>query len=319
MIDLENDGIDDIIESYQDSEVSLPSSTKWDPVCSFCGFDLNYVKSIKAYFLNSWEVSLCFPIVVSFIIISSYFVFLFCHLKYNPKIGMFSFLFMTIFMFFFICSYYKTFLEGPGYLPFHYPYKLESQHIGKKDYISGIVTSPEQLIYIENLPVIPRAKYFKSARRIVIRPDHYCMWVASFVGKRNHKFFFLFNFWGVVYISLFMVSSISTLMLMLKDSNMVSMLLITITYLVFGLFFLMMTSMFVFEMLCDITSNKTQFEKMRKKRSFSPQHYSKSCVENWEDVFGSVERWWTWFLPVNQFEYSDDFMLLSSRNTDKML
>ena len=75
---------------------------------------------------------------------------------------------MTILMIFFLISYFNTFLEGPGYLPFYYPYKFENNN----DYLSGLVTNDEQFIYLKNRPMCYRCGFFKSTKRIVIRPDH---------------------------------------------------------------------------------------------------------------------------------------------------
>jgi hypothetical protein len=70
---------------------------------------------------------------------------------------------------------------------------------------SGIVASQKQVEWIETQTKPNRCIFSMSARRIVIRPDHFCGWTASWIGIRNHKFFWLFNFWGFVYISIFLI------------------------------------------------------------------------------------------------------------------
>ena len=129
-------------------QISIPELTNYEQICQCCGFRYSKIPSLKnAKFLNHWEISLGYPIGVSFVIISSYCVFLFVHTQIIEWINWWMILIMTILMLLFIGSYYIGILEGPGYLPFYYPYKLRD-----------IIDKNILLLQIYNLQVLFRLK-----------------------------------------------------------------------------------------------------------------------------------------------------------------
>lgn len=66
---------------------------------------------------------------------------------------------------------------------------------------SGIITNQDQLIWAKSKQRPPRSVISKEAGRIIIRPDHFCGVTLSWIGKRNQKFFLLFNLYATLYIS----------------------------------------------------------------------------------------------------------------------
>ena len=92
-------------------------------------------------------------------------------------------------------SYIGIIVVGPGYLPYYCPY-----HCDDRDGLSSVVLNREQMEWAQTQQHPPYVKFFRKARRLVIRADHYCFWASCFIGRRNFKFFCLFNVWGALYI-----------------------------------------------------------------------------------------------------------------------
>lgn len=305
----------------QDGEVEngIPKFTKWEHRFSFFGLHFYYVPSIKKTFINHWEVSQCMPIVVNFIIWSSYFLFLILYVKVlNWSIN--QLILMTVFLSLYVLSYFGIILEGPGYLPYFYPHRYPSFNTEYPDYLSGIVTNKKQFEFVKKRVNLRDAHYFKSARRVVIRPDHFCDWCACFVGKKNYKLFFLFNFWGIIYIGFFGVSS---LMGFIRESAItppnVFLLVFSMMYVFIAFFFFIFQFIFVMQTLYSIFTDTREFENIKKNGAniANSSHKKKSCLDKLEEVFGSVKLCFLWLLPVGAFHGIDDYLLINTRDTEE--
>lgn len=292
-----------------DNQAPLPPMTDYQVKCSKFGLTLSYIPSIRKYYINSWEVQLCMPIVVLFIIFSSYFFFLFGEYPHCPKLNPLIVIIVTIFLGLFVASYILVILEGPGYLPFYYPYRNPNKKTGQKDYLSGIVTTDEQRIYLKNQPEVPRTIYSRDCRRIVIRPDHLCGWTTVFIGKRNHKLFFLFTMWGSLYIFTFIACSVMTIINISIDDEHILLLIGCMLYGIFGLSFGLMTTIFLCNMLCEVSKNMTAFEDNKRGENIWKK---KNCCDNWEEICGPKDEWFLWPWPVPAFKDIDDYYLVSS-------
>lgn len=317
-IKIMDDPNDDGIISSQNE--LFPEPTAWEHICICCSLEYSYVPALKKRFINSWEVSCGMPNLVLFIILSSYCIFIGISGKLLPYLNLQLILFVTTLMFLFIASYIVGILEGPGYLPYYYPYRLEERKDGKKDNLSGLVTTKEQLMFISKNPPLHRAGFFKSAHRIVLRPDHYCDWFETFIGKKNHKLFFLFNFWGMLYIAMFLIFDIATIVQITKDVKNILFIPFLAIYIILGLTFFILTFTFTIVSLKNITMNQTQFEEMRsnsKKVKYSRPRVS--CIEAWEEVFGSRSKWYLWPFPIPAFHNIDEYDLVNKKYGEKIL
>lgn len=306
-------------DQHSEIENGIPKYTQWEHRFSIFGLHFYYVPSIAKTFINHWEVSLCMPIAVNFIIWSSYFLFLITYIKVlNWNID--RLIIMTVFLSLYVLSYFGIILEGPGYLPFFYPHRPPKTNLNYPDYLSGIVTNEKQFEFVRQRIVLRDAHYFKSARRVVIRPDHFCDWCACFVGKKNFKLFFLFNFWGVLYIGFF---GISALMGFIGESNEsrpnVFLLIFCMMYIFLAFFFFIFQFIFTVQTIYSIFTDTREFENMKsekKKGANIPisNHTRKksSCLSKLEDVFGSIKLFFLWLLPVGAFHGIDDYLLVDT-------
>lgn len=291
-----------------ESQTPLPPLTQWENICSCCGLQYNYVPATDERYINHWKIQYGFPIGVEFVIISSYLVAILVHRPNVSFIGPKTTFLLTVFMILFAYSYVATILVGPGYLPFYFPMKL-SQGPTRPDYLSGMVTRGDQLDYSKSQKFPNRTRFFNSAARYVIRPDHLCAWVTSFIGKKNHKLFFLFNFWGVIYITLFCYCCIRTIVetIFTIGPDTAVFFAIVFLYTALGFSFLFLTGNFTQQNIRQITLNRTQFEIMKDMPALLHRKYP--WYRNWEEVFGSINEWYLWLIPIPAFRGIDDYSL----------
>ena len=291
----------------EQNELKVPAETEFINVGRFCCYKKYFVPSLNKYFLEHWEISKNFPLFVIITLTVSYFVYIFIHAPFLHL--SFSICFLeTLFYFLFLISYIQTFMEGPGYLPFYYPMKSRFND-PTEIALSGLVVTEEQEKYIEEykkkLP--PRTYFFHSARRIVLRPDHYCDWVASFIGKKNYKLFFLFNFYASLYLLTYFVTMIIGLLYCIdkRKIGLVFALMFVCTFV--GFCFLSFTFGVTISSVYEISQNVTDWEKLTK---MEVTWDTSDCISNWEEVFGSVRKIYTWFIPIGAFHWIDNYDLV---------
>ncbi|OHS98644.1 DHHC zinc finger domain containing protein [Tritrichomonas foetus] len=174
---------------------------------------------------------------------------------------------------------------------------------GEKDYLSGLAVTKEQIEYAKSHIKVPDTHFFKSARRVVIRPDHFCEWCACFIGRRNYKLFFLFNFWGSIYVSFFMVSCFMGFSESTKqESPKVALMVLNMFYLLIAIFFLLFQGFFMFCCISDILKDTREFEGLTKTKRES----NKSFMELLEEVFGPRNKFYLWLIPIGAYCGMDD-------------
>ena len=316
-IDEEEDSDSFFSQHLQQQNLKPPAETTYEYAGKCCCYHKYFVPQINKYFIEHWEITKCFPIFVISTLISSYIIFLLIN---GPLLHLsFSVYFIETSLFIlFLISYIQTIIEGPGYLPFYYPARSSYKDRGINENLSGMVTTREQEEYVKNnkhkLP--KRAHFFHSARRIVIRPDHYCDWVASFIGKKNYKLFFLFNFYGFAYCAIHVITTLFCIRFCLDKKIFSIILLIFIFYSLLGFFFMLYTLSVILSCCVEITQNVTEWETLSKPNVLWD---TSNCISNWEEIFGSIRKWYTWFIPIGAFHGVDEYELVYGKDAMTML
>ena len=188
---------------------------------------------------------------------------------------------LFFFLFLFLYSFTLTIIEGPGYYPFSYIHDDGNC----PSMWSGIQSTIDQYSWVQiQSKRPPRSTFFKTAHRYVLRPDHFCDWAGSWIGKRNYKFFVLFNFYGFLYLTLFTIYMIRSLILFCMNFSISVYFILSIIYILMGCFFSFMTGKFFVVSILNLLKNVTYWEILTHNDSFKLN--KNNWIENFRDVFG---------------------------------
>jgi hypothetical protein len=100
----------------------------------------------------------------------------------------------------FTVSYFNAVCRDPGYLPFNWSLTCRTKY-SWHELLDGTATEEDQFAFVRVARRPRGCSFSSSAGRFVIRADHVCGWIANWVGKRNHKFFLLFQCWTIVFLA----------------------------------------------------------------------------------------------------------------------
>jgi hypothetical protein len=288
--------------------ISLPSDTSssnnhWVRLydCCFCGPLIKFqsVHGHFRYFLRHWECTPCMPITVTILTvfcITVHFVSVVPHL--SLPLALISCFLILFFGSIFLSTYFMASCMDPGFLPFTW---IESRRFwySWEEQLNGLAETSDQFEFAraqQNRP--PGCSFSAAFGRYVIRADHICGWIGNWVGKRNHKQFMLFNFYGFwLGISLFVFKIIESKPSVLELPTAEKWMQL-ITMGVEALFGLSMIGVFV-QLLTDLSQNRTKIQRMR--NASGGQDYS--CEESMREVCGEGSMI-CWICPRPAFDES---------------
>ena len=252
-----------------------------------CCCKMTYYPSIRTYFWGEWEFQPFMPCFVIFLIVSSYLVgMIFCFPLFGYE-NLFLIPLITFLFAMFLFSYIQIIRIGPGYFPFYWGAKsyLQSKNpidetnpinngnsddylLGNDEIIcpkNGILTTMEQYEWSHQLKRPERCILARSARRIVLRPDHLCDWTTVWIGKRNHKLFMLFNAYGCIYLAVYSFYMARAVIEIFSNPKSLSVFLILSIYGILAATFSILTMTFVISSLWDLRHNQTSWESWNNK------------------------------------------------------
>lgn len=269
---------------------TFPGFSNFENSTICCCIPSVYFPSNDKHFLGHWEYDPEIPIFVILLIVSSYLISICFSIDSFLVFIAFTFCFLL-----FLISYLKTIIEGPGYFPFYWPnyfYAPDSTY-------SGIASTPEQIKYAQSIKRTGRVIFSKKGGRVVLRPDHFCGWTSSWIGKRNHKFFILFTFYGTIYILYFLVLSVYQVTIEFSYDSPTVPGIILIIYLIIGVLFFFFIISFLCTNIFGLVSNTTNWESWNNVPS---TRFYQGCLLNVEDVCGSSSQWFCWLFPVSPWK-----------------
>lgn len=280
----------------------------------------NQYKFGTATLWGHWRVSLAFPIIFCFLLVSSFVhaaVCLFISSSGSTeKALLFIFLLLTFLLY--ACTCINIIVTGPGYIPYYYAGLPDVElitanrtgNMGRSsancidDSPGGFAISKVQIDYAKNNKKPPGSIFADEAGRFVIRPDHYCKWLSCWIGKRNHKIFILSLLYGSIYFAMTTVVLFVSLVGRLEYGY--------LYHIVAGLFLLADVIVFLY----FISSLSRQMDLLlRGRTSIDVDWFNKgSKRENMKDVFGDSNIF-KFFLPISPFKGYENRDLISGYPT----
>ncbi|KAJ0775810.1 putative protein S-acyltransferase [Helianthus annuus] len=141
-------------------------------------------------------------------------------------------------------------------------------------------------------------RVFFQSGRCVLKMDHHCVWVVNCVGALNYKYFLLFLFYTLLETTLVTISLLPYFLAFFSDGEIAgSPSTLATTFLAFVLNLAFALSVFGFLIMHAtlVSGNTTTIEAYEKKTS-PKWRYDLGRKRNFEQVFGTVERYW--FIPA---------------------
>ena len=310
----ENDNIDVAIEE-ENRQGQFPGFTHWEK-SKFCCFPTKYIPSVRAHFWGEWEVDICMPLFVIITMISSYGIYVWAMLTNDiDKKLVYYFLIpvMTLLFILFFTSYINIIKTGPGYYPFYYSQRESIQNppdvflLNQECTMSGIISNQDQynFCYYGNMP--PRSILAKSARRIVMKPDHLCGWTATWIGKKNFKMFILFNIYGALYCGIYLGTGWMPIRSFFSPETSLTFSGGFIAFMLFFAFnFFCFTMSFSYSSISSLIKNQTSWESWN---NIDPKMFDEGVINNCKDSCG--DNYCLWPCPTAPFSQKRNDELMS--------
>lgn len=302
-------------------ELTRPPNTIYERIGNVGPLHIAYIPDIDSHMINHYLLTSRMPLLVVFLIVFGATTAFVLHQKVSI-LGSWVIYLDAVVMCLELISFLSIIIEGPGYLPFYYPSPLPPSVNGDPTHISGLVTTEEQLTYAKAQKPPHNVKFFSTARRFVIRGDHFCYWSGCFIGKKNFKLFTLFNLYGLLFNVITMSWIGMTMMNIIKhsDDDALKELLLPLIcgsiVLLYGVFFVIFQMLMMIQCIGSIYYNHTQVEVHKKtKHGIKVKKTGKPC-EFCVYMFGPVGRWYTWLCPIGAYHGVDDYMLVDPPDTE---
>ncbi|OHT11711.1 DHHC zinc finger domain containing protein [Tritrichomonas foetus] len=271
-----------------------PPVTEWLYICPGRCFPLTKLKNYNRFFFREIEIEVG-SLVILFVlglIGFTYCVFFTSVLpQFHRNVSLFALIETTIITFLFLWSYLSASCMDPGYLPYYW-YQTQNDWYPWEEQLSGLATTETQCVFVDMHERPNNAAFSRSAGRFVIRGDHICDWICNWVGKRNHKQFFLL----IIYGSLYCLSMIFWT-LFVKSSKVsqlrYSLIVVSLVLEIVFAFALIITFVSRFIM---VLSNQTQIQ-VYKNQIPEPKE---SWIESLEEICGPGTKL-CWFIPTPAF------------------
>lgn len=213
---------------------------------------------------------------------------------FQEKESNFSTIIFYSFTFFYVMTnlcYIVTHFTNPGILPFNWS-NTKQRFYTKNELRSGFAINHEQKRWGKMHDWPSRSFFAGDYGAIVLRADHYCIWINHFIGLKNHKFFIQ----SLFYCSSYLIEYIFILYKVYKNDIQIRK---TASFYVISFFCFAFAYHHIFNFCDNIIrtfKNITTCEKLIGDGENSI--HDKGVVKNFEEIFGSIYLFPLWFFPV---------------------
>ncbi|KAJ6230128.1 zinc finger dhhc domain containing protein [Anaeramoeba flamelloides] len=199
-------------------------------------------------------------------------------------------------------SYLRTLFQNPGFVPISYREENEGIPPGLYDFPIG---KEQHNIWREG-PRPPRSRYSETFHALILKADHICFLVGTFVAIHNYKFFMLSLFY-------FTLNSILTIIILfdyLFGVVEVKLIFLSVFTGILALMFFFFLGKILITHIYLISKNLSWLENLQKQNEIKDgeefiNNYNLGCWKNYKQALGKY--WIFWFLPLNIGKESDGY------------
>ena len=280
------------------SDLKIPEQSKWNWLCPPLKIFYKYENDPFSVYFNYYSIQF-FP----FIFLNLFFIFyIFLWINYiKPYLPLkwyFSSYFVISSILLSVYSSMKTHLTEPGFLPWNWS-TSKKKIFTKNELKDGLANTDPQFDWAKSHERPSRATFSCTSGYFILRADHRCNWLNSWIGLKNHRFFIQsLIFLSIMFINILISTFYSWYYFKLKY-HWIIFLIYLFSSLYFGFFVIEQLVLHIYR----ISKNITWMEIIKKKKNI----YDKGLIENWEEICGSRKYFLFWLLPFNLPLLNDGF------------
>lgn len=281
-----------------------------------CCFHIAYFPEAQMTLCNHWILSPVKPIIIALIFILFYCSEIYQIIEYSKDssnrlyawiaVGVISVVFL-----FLVVSYFGIIIRGPGYLPYNYSY-THKKKLDWKEVINTFAVYKEQADFARRNPRPPRSSFSVTARRFVLRADHFCLWTESWVGLNNYRYFLLMTFYAFLFSVLYICSLhwwavhfFTPRPLNLKDAKKIICIIVPIFESILLIIVGCMAIFYFTRAFYNLVINATGIE-LYKGLPNNKSPYNKGCCNNFTEICGPKYCCLLWWIPIFCFNPTVD-------------
>lgn len=295
----------------------IPEFSRWNKICSIPGCRVAYFPEIKKYFINQWECNILQPSIIMVLYLLSFIAGVWSTFDTLSKTNrIITIVFFSLSYGLFLTSYFMAMCMSPGYLPFYWA--IEKRHkYTYEEQMDGIITTDEQFDFAYRNSRPQRGALSTQGRRIVLRADHVCKWIANWVGYKNHRYFLLQLFWTLPVFLIFIILAILEAIKMKEHwkptpPQIMMMVLILPDVGFMGFYFTILAR----HVRYLFTNDTTLGEFKRISDNTSENIYDIGCLKNVETVMGPIAFCPLYLCPFPLPRTGDGFKFETNNNID---
>lgn len=193
--------------SQESRKDGVPEKTRWKSLfCPYCPvwhandriYQLRFRYSFFQFYPNRFIFYwICFVLFVWFYSIGPYFW----------PVHKFLYISFSIISFLNVWSFLASEFQDPGYLPFDY-FANPRRKYTLNEIKSGTAITEEQIKYARSKKRLGRMIFSKNMGVYILRADHYCPYIGSFVGAYNQHAFSLFTLYATINSAMILITAV---------------------------------------------------------------------------------------------------------------
>lgn len=189
--------------------------------------------------------------------------------------------------------------RSPGYLPWYWSVEQGTQYTWE-EHMDGVITTESQYNFANDHEKPERGSLTKQGRRLILRADHICPWIANWVGLKNYRYFFTKLLWTIIlFLEWFAIFGYLIYNLVKNGFKVrvstIGMLACALPIVLFFIFFMIVFCRHI-KYLCRNTTTLQELRAEKNQDFTNP--YDLGCCTNCSETLGPKACCLCWFIPI---------------------